>query len=76
MVWERTSPQCMLYRMADVRSGEPPAPREPELDENGVDVAQIRAMLDLTPGERLLVIQNLVDAVAEIRSLNGPRAVR
>lgn len=52
------------------------APVEPDLDENGVDLAQIREMLDLTPAERLLVVQNLVDGVAEIRALNGPRPVR
>ena len=53
-----------------------PRPAPPDLDENGVDLAQIREMLALTPAERLLVIQNLVDSVAEIRALNGPRPVR
>ncbi len=62
--------------MADFYPGEPPVPGEPDVDGNGVDLAQIRAMLDLTPAERLLVIQNLVDSIAEIRALNGPRAVR
>ena len=51
-------------------------PVEPDLDESGVDLAQIRQMLELTPAERLLMIQNLVDSVAEIRALNGTRAVR
>ena len=51
-------------------------PREPDIDDGGVDLAQIREMLDLTPEERLLVIQNLTDAIAEIRALNGPRAIR
>jgi hypothetical protein len=51
-------------------------PGSPEFDENGVDLAQIREMLDLTPAERLLVVQNLVDSVAEIRALNGPRSLR
>jgi hypothetical protein len=51
-------------------------PCEPDIDENGVDRAQIRQMLELTPAERLLVIQNLADSVAEIRRLNGPSAVR
>lgn len=30
-----------------------PATRAPDIDENGVDLAQVRAMLDLTPAERL-----------------------
>ncbi len=51
-------------------------PAEPDIDESGVDLAQIREMLELTPAERLLVIQNLVDSIAEIRALNGPRAIR
>jgi hypothetical protein len=51
-------------------------PRAPDIDPNGVDRAQIREMLDLTPAERMLVIQNLADSVAEIRRLNGPGAVR
>lgn len=62
--------------MAECEQNERLAPVEPDLDENGVDLAQIREMLDLTPAERLLVIQNLVDSVAEIRALNGPRPVR
>ncbi len=49
---------------------------EPDLDDSGVDLAQIREMLDLTPAERLLVIQNLTDSIAEIRALNGPRPIR
>lgn len=60
--------------MTDVPVG--PVPCEPDIDENGVDLAQIREMLDLTPAERLLVIQNLADGVADIRALNGPRPVR
>jgi hypothetical protein len=51
-------------------------PRAPDIDQNGVDRAQIREMLDLTPAERMLVIQNLADSIAEIRRLNGPSAVR
>jgi hypothetical protein len=53
-----------------------PVPCQPDLDENGVDLAQIREMLDLTPVERLLVIQNLADSIAEIRALNESRPVR
>jgi hypothetical protein len=51
-------------------------PSPPEIDENGVDRAQIREMLGLTPAERLLVIQNLAESVAEIRRLNGSSPVR
>jgi hypothetical protein len=53
-----------------------PVPVEPDLDDSGVDLAQVREMLDLTPADRLLVVQNLADAIAEIRALNGTRAVR
>ena len=60
--------------MTDLEPHERPV--EPDVDDSGVDLAQIRQMLELTPAERLLVIQNLVDSVAEIRALNGPRAVR
>ena len=52
------------------------SPREPDFDENGVDLAQIRQMLDLPPVERLMVIQGLVDSIVEIRSLNEPRPIR
>jgi hypothetical protein len=51
-------------------------PCEPDIDENGVDRAQIRQMLDLTPAERMLVIENLADSIDEIRRLNGPGTVR
>jgi hypothetical protein len=51
-------------------------PPVPEIDENGVDRAQIREMLDLTPAERMLVIENLADSVAETRRLNGTGPVR
>lgn len=62
--------------MANLRVDPDPLPCEPDIDENGVDLAQIREMLDLTPVERLLVIQNLADSIAEIRALNDPRPVR
>ena len=62
--------------MSGVLADEGPVPCEPDIDENGVDRAQIRQMLDLTPLERLLVIQNLADSIAEIRRLNGTGAVR
>jgi hypothetical protein len=62
--------------MTDTLGGSDPVPCEPDIDENGVDLAQIREMLDLTPAERLLAIENLADSIAQIRRLNEPRAVR
>ena len=57
-------------------AGSEPVPCEPDIDDNGVDLAQIREMLDLTPAERLLAIENLADSIARIRRLNDPSAVR
>ena len=60
-------------------SSEPPGPSlpaEPDIDESGVDRAQIRAMLRLSPEERLLKVEGFVESVLEIRELNGPRPVR
>ena len=48
----------------------------PDIDENGVDRAQIRAMLRLTPEERLRFVEEFVEAALEIRELNAPRPVR
>jgi hypothetical protein len=62
--------------MTDSTAGSNLVPLEPDIDENGVDRAQIREMLALTPAERLVVIENLADSIAEIRRLNGPGAVR
>jgi len=47
----------------------------PEIDENGVDRAQIREMLRLTPEERLERVEAFVEAALEIRQLNEPRSV-
>ncbi|MGE0456128.1 MAG: hypothetical protein AB7O37_22735 [Vicinamibacteria bacterium] len=52
------------------------APIEPDVDENGVDRAQIRAMLELTPEARLRRAQAFVEAALEIRELNEPRPIR
>lgn len=52
---------------ADVR------PAEPDIDGNGVDRAQIRAMLALTPAERLKKAEDFLASVLEIRSLNGSK---
>lgn len=55
---------------------EPEDPAEPDIDENGVDRAQIRAMLALTPEERLRRVQEFVESAVEIRELNARRPVR
>jgi hypothetical protein len=46
-----------------------------EIDENGVDRAQIRAMLALSPEERLRKVEEYVESVLEIRERNGARPV-
>lgn len=46
-----------------------------EIDENGVDRAQIRAMLALSPEERLKRVEEFVESVLEIRERNGARPV-
>jgi hypothetical protein len=51
----------------------------PELlvcDANGVDREQIRAMLRLTPEERLKRVQEFVESMLEIRELNEKRSIR
>lgn len=50
-------------------SDESPAP--PDIDESGVDRAQIREMLELTPIERLRRVEDFVTDVLTIRALNG-----
>jgi hypothetical protein len=62
--------------MVDPSANPDAVPCEPDIDADGVDRAQIREMLSLTPVERLLVIQNLADSIAEIRALNGQSSVR
>ena len=49
---------------------------EPDIDENGVDRAQIRAMLALTPEERLRRVQEFVESAMKLRELNASRPVR
>lgn len=48
----------------------------PDIDENGVDRAQIRAMLSLTPEERLAKAEGFALSLIEIRELNGERSLR
>ena len=45
-------------------------------DDNGVDRAQIREMLQLTPQRRLARVQEFVESVFEIQALNEERTVR
>ena len=45
-------------------------PSEPDIDENGIDRAQIRAMLALSPADRLKRIEEFVQSLLEIRPLN------
>ena len=53
-----------------------PEPSPPDIDENGIDRAQIREMLRLNPEERLRRVEAFVEAALEIRELNEPRPVR
>lgn len=45
-------------------------------DANGIDRAQIRAMLALSPEQRLRRMQQFVESVLEIRELNEERTLR
>lgn len=59
--------------MTDAPAGPAPGPCEPDIDENGVDLAQIRAMLALTPAERLARVARFTSALIELRALNEKR---
>ena len=59
--------------MSDMRADSAPVPCEPDIDENGVDLAQVRQMLDLTPAERLSRIAEFMNALLAVRALNGTR---
>jgi hypothetical protein len=50
-----------------------PDPCRPDVDENGVDLAQIRAMLDLTPAERLTQVARFASALLAVRERNDGR---
>ena len=62
--------------MASQPADEAIVPRAADIDANGVDRAQIRAMLALTPEERLLRVEEFVESAALIRGLNEERPVR
>ncbi len=55
---------------------QPLVPDAPDIDENGVDRAQIREMLRLSPEERLRRVEDFVECVFEIRAINEPRTIR
>lgn len=57
-------------------SGVRPEPQPPELDENGVDRAQIREMLRLAPEDRLRGVEEFLESALEIRELNEACPVR
>jgi hypothetical protein len=55
---------------------EPPAQDATDVDENGVDLTQIREMLDKTPLQRLECATGFVNDLLAIRARNenlGPR---
>jgi hypothetical protein len=56
--------------------GDADTPAPPEIDEAGVDRAQIRAMLVLSPEERLRLVEEFVDSVAETREANAAGPLR
>jgi hypothetical protein len=47
-----------------------------DIDASGVDRAQIRAMLELTPEARLRRVEAFVQSVVEIRERNAERPIR
>ena len=48
-------------------------PSVEDIDADGVDRAQIREMLALTPAQRLQRVEDFVNVAIEIRNLNGAR---
>jgi hypothetical protein len=55
---------------------ESPTPLLVDIDANGVDHAQIRAMLDLSPEERLRKVEDFAQGLVEIRDRNAGRPIR
>ena len=62
----------MSSDLPDISQDEAP----PDIDERGVDRAQIRRMLALSPLERLRWLEEIMQAIAVIRELNEEHAVR
>ncbi len=48
----------------------------PEIDDNGVDRSQIRALLRLTPVERLRQAEQFMDETMKLWEQNGVRPLR
>jgi hypothetical protein len=61
-------------RDAALPANEPPC--APDLDESGVDLAQIRSMLDLTRAERLSQMTQFIESLLAIRARNGEAGSR
>ncbi len=59
--------------MADDLAERVPVPCKPDIDDNGVDRAQIRQMLDLTPAERLLLVAEFVGSLRPVRRADEDR---
>jgi hypothetical protein len=59
--------------MSSPLAADPDRPAAPDVDANGIDRAQIRAMLELTPEERLRRVEEFLEAALEIRALNATR---
>jgi len=53
----------------------PEDPDPPDIDEAGVDRAQIRALLALTPAERLRRMEDFIDSLQQIRPAASSAAV-
>lgn len=49
-------------------------PCEPDVDASGVDLAQIRAMLDLEPAQRLAWVTEFMNSLIATRAPNGTRS--
>ncbi len=62
--------------MAATEQASDARPAETDIDASGVDRAQIRAMLALTPEDRLRRVEEFVESALEIRELNGSGPVR
>jgi hypothetical protein len=59
--------------MTEANPADSATPVEPDVDENGVDLTQIRDMLARTPGERLALMTEYMNSLMAIRARNGIR---
>ena len=66
-------PGGKLRVMTDALAAEGMVPCEPDIDENGVDLAQIREMLDRAPAERLSMMAEFMSSLLAIRARNEDR---